>query len=89
MSCIYLTGMNMHDMHLQKRVARSGVTQERLALTLGIDPTQFSRYIRGLRRAPEGFEEQVSAMLDRLEAAEQAAEQAAQEARERILANEE
>ena len=77
--------MNMHDMHLQRRVARSGVTQERLALTLGIDPTQFSRYIRGLRRPPDGFEEQVTAMLDRLEEAEQAAEQAAREARARIL----
>lgn len=82
---MYRAPMTMHEMHLQKRVARSGVTQERLALTLGIDPTQFSRYIRGLRRPPEGFEEQVSAMLDRLEEAEQAAEQAAREARARIL----
>lgn len=72
-------------MHLQRRVARSGVTQERLALTLGINPTQFSRYIRGLRRPPDGFEAQVTAMLDRLETAEQAAEQAAREARERVL----
>ena len=43
---------------------------------LGINPAQFSRYLRGLRPPPEGFEEQVTAMLDRLEAAEQAAQEA-------------
>ena len=49
---------------------------------MGIEPTLFSRILRGLRPMPEGFEGQVMATLDRLGAAEQAAA----EARERVLA---
>ena len=49
---------------------------------MGIEPTLFSRILRGIRPMPEGFEERVHAALDRLEAAEKAA----QEAREKVLA---
>ena len=71
-----------HIAGLRGRVARSPLTQERFAKDLGIEPTLFSRILRGLRPMPEGFEARVTAALDRLEAAERAA----QEARERVLA---
>ena len=48
----------------------------------GIDRSLLSRYLRGLRKPPEGFEARLNATLDRLEAAERAAN----EARERVLA---
>ena len=70
---------------IKVRIARLGISQERVALAAGYDPTVFSRILRGLRPAPPDFEERVNATLDRLEAAEKAA----QEARERVLAGEE
>ena len=66
---------------LRQSIVLSGVTQERVAVALGIDPAQMSRILRGLRPMPDGFEERVLAALKRLAAAEQAAE----EARERVL----
>lgn len=74
--------MHMTHSDIQQRIAKLGMTQERLAQQLDYDPTLFSRLIRGLRAAPHGFEERVSRALDRLEAAERAAE----EARARVLA---
>ena len=61
-----------------------GLTQERVALALGIDPSLLGRYLRGIRPMPEGFEARINATLDRLEAAERAANAA----RERVLAGE-
>ena len=66
------------------RLGALGIPQERIALELGIDRSLLSRYLRGLRKPPEGFEARVHRTLDRLEAAERAAE----EARERVLAGE-
>ncbi|WP_425155481.1 hypothetical protein [Candidatus Palauibacter sp.] len=62
-----------------------GIPQERLALELRVDRSLVSRYLRGLRKPPDGFEERVHATLDRFEAAERAAE----EARRRVLAGDE
>ena len=61
-----------------------GLTQERVALALGIDPSLLGRYLRGIRPMSEGFEARLHTTLDRLEAAERAAN----EARERVLAGE-
>ena len=66
---------------LRRMVARAPVTQEVLAAMLGHDPTVFSRYLRGVRLAPDGFEARVIAMLNKLEEAEDAAD----EARRRVL----
>lgn len=74
--------MNVSDTDLRQRIAASPLTQEHLAIKLGYDPTLFSRIIRGLRPAPDGFADRVDAMLDLLERAEAAAE----EARARVLA---
>ena len=75
---------SMNDFHAitRGRIALLGIPQERVALEMGIDRSLFSRYLRGLRKPPEGFEARVNATLDRLEAAEKAAT----EARERVLA---
>ena len=64
------------------QLAALGIPQERIALELGIDRSLLSRYLRGLRKPPEGFMERLEATLDRLEAAERAAD----EARARVLA---
>ena len=74
--------MNMTLSHIKTRIIQMGITQERAAVALGIDPSLLGRYLRGIRPMPEGFEARVHATLDRLETAEQAA----QEARERVLA---
>lgn len=74
--------MKSHNLHpLKRRIAQSGYTQERVALKLGIDPALLSRYLRGLRPMPDGFDSRVHAVLDRLERADAAAE----EARQRVL----
>ena len=67
---------------IKARIVQMGITQERLAVVLDIDPSLLGRYLRGIRPMPEGFEKRVHATLDRLEEAEKAA----QEARERVLA---
>ena len=59
-----------------------GLTQERVAVALGIDPSLLGRYLRGIRPMPKGMEAKIHATLDRIERAERAA----QEARERVLA---
>ena len=55
-------------------IRRSSVTQERLALSLGYDPTLFSRILRGLRPMPADFEPRLYEVLDRVERAELAAQ---------------
>ena len=72
----------MDSIHIKTRLARLGIPQERVALEMGIDRSLLSRYLRGLRKPPEGFEARLNATLDKLEAAERAAT----EARERVLA---
>ncbi|WP_425153930.1 helix-turn-helix domain-containing protein [Candidatus Palauibacter sp.] len=66
---------------IRTRIFELGITQERVARTVGYDPSLFSRILNGLRPTPDGFEERVHATLDRLEAAERAAEKA----RRRVL----
>ena len=63
---------------LETRVRRAGVSQERVALAAGYEPSLFSRILRGLRREPADFARRVTAALDRLEEAEQAADKARQ-----------
>ncbi len=64
------------------RIALNRLTQERVALAAGYEPSLFSRILRGLRPEPPDFEARATAALDRLEAAEQAAD----EARAKVLA---
>ena len=74
----------MYMVGIRDRIALAGTTQERVAQAVGIEPSLFSRILRGLRQPPEGFESRVRAALDRMEAAERAAD----EARRRFLAGE-
>ena len=67
--------------HIKARLARLGISQERLARILGIHPSLLTRYFRGDRPPPPDFFEKVNAALDKLEAAEKAA----QAAKEKVL----
>ncbi len=66
---------------LRARIAELGVRQGDVAVQLGIHPTLLSSILNGRRQPPADFEANVTAALDRLEAAENAAA----EARERVL----
>ena len=68
-------------MNLRTRIRQSPFSQERVAITAGYDPALFSRYLRGLRKPPDDFEERVATALGRMETAEKAAN----EARARVL----
>ena len=65
---------------LRERVRQSPMTQERLAVALGINPGLLSRILRGLRPAPADFESHVLSILRRYETAEKAAEDARRKA---------
>ena len=66
---------------VRSRLAKLGLSQERVALAAGYDPSLFSRILRGLRPEPADFARRVTAALNRLERAEQAADRA----RQRVL----
>ena len=83
---MYVPCMNITHRHpLKTRIIQMGITQERVAVAIGIDPSLLGRYLRGIRPMPANFEARVHAALDRLERAERAAA----EARARVLAEEE
>lgn len=67
---------------LRGRIAELGIRQQDVAAALGMDPSQLSAILNERRRAPDGFVDEVTATLDRLEEAEAAAD----EARQRVLA---
>ena len=73
--------MARHE-RIKARIFQLGISQERVALAAGYDPTLFSRILNEIRPTPPDFVERVNATLDKLEAAERAAT----EARERVLA---
>lgn len=62
-------------------MAGAGVTQERVAMVVGLERSALSRYLRGVRPFPAGLPERIHHALDVLEAAEQAAD----EARQKVL----
>ncbi len=69
---------------IRGRMAAIGVTQQEVAIAMGLERSAITRYLTGVRPMPAGFEERVCAALDRLERAERAA----QEARATVLAEE-
>ena len=73
--------IHSHISKLRARIAEIGLTQERVALEMGIDRALLSRYLNGLRTLPPEFEKKVNAALDLLERAEKAG----QKARDRVL----
>ena len=67
---------------IKGRMGYLGITQERLALEMGLERSALSRYMRAARPMPDGFEARLHRALDQIEAAERAAA----EARDRVLA---
>ena len=66
---------------LRGRIAEVGVTQQDLAVRLGINSTLLNHILKGRRDAPPDFEQRVNKVLAKMEAAEKAA----QKAREKVL----
>ena len=64
-----------------ERLARLHISQEHFGLYMGVNASLISRYLRGLRPPPDGFFEDATAALDRIEKAEEAA----RAARDRVL----
>ena len=58
---------------IRTRLIQMGLTQERVAVALGIDPSLLGRYLRGIRSMPEGMEARINAALDLLEEEKRAA----------------
>ena len=52
---------------LRDRITHSPISQERLALALGVSPAYLSRCLNALRPMPTGMEARVNAALDALE----------------------
>ena len=71
----------IHSTEIKARLARLGISQERLARILGIHPSLITRYFRGDRPPPADFREKVNAVLDR----EEAVKKALQETKEKVL----
>ncbi len=68
---------------IRGRIAEIGVRHADLAAHLGIHPSTLSAILRGRRTVPKEFVANVTAALDRFEAAEKAAN----EARTRVFQN--
>ena len=49
---------------LQLLIRQSGITQERVAIEMGIDPSMLSRIVRGLRPAPNDFESKLKETIE-------------------------
>ena len=72
----------MDTTEIKTRIARLGLSQERLARRhLKVDPSLLTRYFRGDRIPPDGFADRLDRILDLLERAERAAD----EARRKVL----
>ena len=59
---------------LKGRMAARGISQESLAIAMGIDQATMSRILSGKRRMPASFIDRAHATLDRLERAKAAAQ---------------
>ena len=70
----------MNSLRVRVRLAQLGRSQDWLSKQIGMDPTLFSRVLRGLRREPADFCVRVDAALARHEGP---ADRAANEARAR------
>ena len=86
---MYASLMSMTKRHpLKTRIIEMGITQERLALVLGIDPSLLGRYLRGIRPMPADLKARIRAALDELEEERQVAAEAVEKLRAERLENE-
>ena len=66
---------------IRTRLIQMGLTQERVAVALGIDPSLLGRYLRGIRPMPEGMEARIHAALDEMEEEKRVAVEAVEKLR--------
>ena len=66
---------------IKARLVTSGITQEDLALAMGIDPGLMSRILSRKRPMPEGMEARIHAALDALEEEKRVAAEAVERLR--------
>ena len=66
---------------IRTRLIQMGLTQERVAVALGIDPSLLGRYLRGIRPMPEGMEARIHAALDEMEEEQRVAAEAVEKLR--------
>ena len=50
---------------IKARLAYLGITQEKLALAMGLERSAITRYLREVRPWPKGMEQRIHATLDR------------------------
>ena len=73
---MYLPRMDEVHVRIKSKIFEAGVTQAQVAQVLGIDPSLFSRIVKGLRSMPADFEADVDTALDKLKRAKKAGRKA-------------
>ena len=66
---------------IKARLAYLGITQEQLALAMGLERSALTRYLREVRPWPEGMEARIHAALDALEEEQRVAAEAVEKLR--------
>ena len=66
---------------IRGRMAAIGVTQQEVAITMGLERSAITRYLTGVRPMPEGMEARIHAALDALEEEKRVAAEAVEKLR--------
>ena len=66
---------------IRGRMAQIGVTQQEVAITMGLERSAITRYLTGVRPMPEGMETRIHAALDALEEEQRVAAEAVEKLR--------
>ena len=61
---------------IKARLAYLGITQERLALAMGLERSALTRYLRNARPMPSGMEERIHTAIDEIEEEQRVAAEA-------------
>ena len=72
MSAVMTHGEVAGYTHIRVRIAEIGARQVEIAQLMGIDAAVLSSYLNSRRAAPRDFEQRITAVLDRIEAADEA-----------------
>ena len=66
---------------IRGRMAAIGVTQQQVAIAMGLERSAITRYLTGVRPMPEGMEPRIHAALDALEEEQRVAAEAVEKLR--------
>ena len=66
---------------IRGRMAAIGVTQQQVAIAMGLERSAITRYLTGVRPMPEGMEARINAALDTLEEEQRVAAEAVEQLR--------